>query len=128
MNLGNTLRVLGARETGTARLMEGVTAFREALQENTRARVPLEWAKTKMNLGNVLAALGVRESGAVRLEEAIAAYREALQELTRARAARLGQEHRQSGCRPHAARGAARRCGDGEAGGPADRGGFHGVA
>jgi hypothetical protein len=36
MNLGNALRSLGGRESGTARLEEAVAAFREALQEWTR--------------------------------------------------------------------------------------------
>ncbi len=71
--------------SGTARLEEAVAACREALKENTRARVPLEWATNQMNLGNALATLGERESGTARLEEAVAAYREALQEKTRAR-------------------------------------------
>ncbi len=51
----------------------------------TRARVPLDWAKTQNNLGNALATLGERESGTARLGEAVAAYRDALQENTRAR-------------------------------------------
>jgi tetratricopeptide (TPR) repeat protein len=122
--LGTALFRLGERETGTARLEEAVFASRDALQENTRARVPLQWAATQMNLGNALRTLGERESGTARLEEAVAAYREALQESTRARAAPMGQEHRQSRLRPHAARRTARRCQDGEAGGPTDRGGF----
>ena len=83
--LGNALTSLGARESGTARLEEAVAAFREALQEYTRARVPLEWAVTQNNLGLALFRLGERESGTARLEEAVAAYREALQEYTRAR-------------------------------------------
>ena len=58
---------------------------RDALQEWTRERVPLEWAMTQNNLGNALATLGERESGTARLEEAVAAYREALQENTRER-------------------------------------------
>jgi exonuclease VII small subunit len=62
-NLGAALRLLGERESGTARLEEAVAAFREALQEFTRARVPLKWAMTQMNLGNALATLGGRESG-----------------------------------------------------------------
>ena len=37
---GNALETLGERESGTARLEEAVAAYREALQENTRARVP----------------------------------------------------------------------------------------
>jgi tetratricopeptide (TPR) repeat protein len=85
MNLGNALRTLGERESGTARLEEAVAAYREALQENTRARVPLEWAKTQGSIGTALARLGSRESGTARLEEAVAAFREALQEFTRAR-------------------------------------------
>jgi len=44
MNLGGALARLGERESGTARLEEAVAAYREALQENTRARVPLAWA------------------------------------------------------------------------------------
>jgi exonuclease VII small subunit len=87
-NLGNALKVLGERESGTARLDEAVAAFREALQEWTRARVPLDWAGTQMNLGNALKVLGERESGTARLEEAVSAYREALQERTRARVQR----------------------------------------
>jgi tetratricopeptide (TPR) repeat protein len=55
------------------------------LQENTRARVPLDWAMTQNNLGEVLLRLGEREGGTARLEEAIAAYREALAERTNAR-------------------------------------------
>jgi len=74
MNLGNALRALGARESGTARLEEAVAAFRDALQEQTRARVPLQWAMTQNNLGNALATLGERESGTARLEEAIATF------------------------------------------------------
>jgi len=43
MNLGAALGRLGERDSGTARLEEAVAAYREALQENTRVRVPLEW-------------------------------------------------------------------------------------
>ena len=48
--------MLGLRESGTARLNEAVAAFREALTERTRERVPLQWAKTQSNLGNALKA------------------------------------------------------------------------
>jgi hypothetical protein len=54
MNLGVVLETLGERESGTARLDEAVSAFREALQENTRERVPLEWAKVTGNQGDAL--------------------------------------------------------------------------
>ena len=57
---------------------EAIAAFRAALEERTRQRVPLDWAATQHNLGIVLGTLG-------RLEEAIAAYRAALEERTRQR-------------------------------------------
>jgi len=73
---------LGERESGTEKLEEAVAAYREALKERTRERVPLDWAMTQNNLGNALLSLGERESGTEKLEEAVAAYREALKELT----------------------------------------------
>ncbi len=72
--LGNALRVLGEREAGTARLEEAVAAYRAALQEYTRERVPLDWAMTQYNLGTALRVLGEREAGTARLEEAVAAF------------------------------------------------------
>src|SRR5215469_9636583 len=62
-NLGLALSTLGERESGTARLKEGVEAYRAALQERTRERVPLDWAGTQNNLGIALMRLGERESG-----------------------------------------------------------------
>ena len=86
----------GERESGTARLEEAVAAYRAALEERTRERVPLDWAMTQNNLGNALRTLGERESGTARLEEAVAAYRAALEETdARARAARLGDDAEQ---------------------------------
>ncbi len=84
-NLGTALWTLGQRESGTARLEEAVVAYRAALEEMTRERVPLDWAVTQMNLGNALSTLGQRESGTARLEEAVAAYRAVLEEMTRER-------------------------------------------
>ena len=78
-NLGNALRALGERESGTARLDEAVAAYRAALLERTRERVPLYWATTQNNLGNALRVLGERESGTARLEEALQAIRGAWQ-------------------------------------------------
>ncbi|HMA75402.1 MAG TPA: tetratricopeptide repeat protein [Xanthobacteraceae bacterium] len=83
--LGTALATLGERESGTARLEEAVAAYRDALTEYTRERVPLDWAMTQNNLGGALSALGARESGTTRLEEAVAAYRDALKEYTRER-------------------------------------------
>jgi hypothetical protein len=48
MNLGNAL----------------VTAYRESLQENTRARVPLQWAKSTGNQGVALMLLAERRGDA----------------------------------------------------------------
>jgi tetratricopeptide (TPR) repeat protein len=84
-NLGSALSSLGERESGTAKLEEAVVAYREALKELTRERVPLDWAWTQNNLGTALGSLGERESGTAKLEEAVAAYREALKEWTRER-------------------------------------------
>src|SRR3984957_7208918 len=89
-NLGNALWALGERESGTARLEEAVAAYRATLEERTRERVPLDWARAQNNLGlallrlgEALLKLGERESGTARLEEAVAAHRVALEEMTR---------------------------------------------
>ena len=66
-------------------LRKAVAAFREALRENTRERVPHEWATIHNNLGNALLTIGKRGDD-VALADAIAAYREALKERTRERA------------------------------------------
>ena len=66
--------MLGARESGTARLEEAVAAYRDVLEELTRERVPLDWATTQSDLGLALAILGERESGTARLEAAVAAW------------------------------------------------------
>jgi hypothetical protein len=67
------------------RYREGVAAFREALQERTRERVPLDWADIQNNLGLALLSLAEREKGRARLKEGLAALREALKERTRDR-------------------------------------------
>jgi tetratricopeptide (TPR) repeat protein len=82
-NLGNALQTLGERESGTARLEEAVSAYRNAPLEHTRERVPLQWAMTQHNLGTALWTLGERESETARLEEAV--NRDALLERTRER-------------------------------------------
>jgi hypothetical protein len=60
-------------------LEEAVAAYREALKERTRYKVPLDWAGTQTNLGNALSMLGERESGTGRLEEAVVSYKGALE-------------------------------------------------
>ena len=86
MNLGNALEKLGERESGTEHLQQAVDAYRLALQELTRERAPLDWAKILVDLGNALENLGERESGTEDLQQAVDAYHLALQELTRDRA------------------------------------------
>ena len=78
-NLGNALQKLSAREGGTARLEEAVAAYRAALEEMTRDRVPLDWAVIQMNLGSALLMFGKRESGTAHLEDAVAANEGALE-------------------------------------------------
>ena len=108
-NLGIALWRLGERESGTARLEEAVAAYRAALEERTRERVPLDWATTQNNLGIALWTLGERESGTARLEEAVAAYRAALRGTdARARAARLGDDAEQPRHRAFEARASGR--------------------
>ncbi len=84
-DLGVALTVLGERESGTERLEQAIAAYRAALEEWTRERVPLQWAMTQNNLGTALQALGEREAGTERLVQAVAAYQAALEEHTRKR-------------------------------------------
>jgi hypothetical protein len=49
-NLGDALTTLGEREDGTDHLKEAVAAYRAALEERTRERVPLDWATTEIIL------------------------------------------------------------------------------
>ena len=83
--LGNALSTLGKCESGTGRLEQAVAAYKEALEEYTRDRVPLDWAMAQNNLGAALATLGERESGTESLEQAVVAYNVALEEYTRER-------------------------------------------
>jgi tetratricopeptide (TPR) repeat protein len=75
----------GDQKGENAALLVAIAAFRAALTEWTRERVPLQWAATQTNLGNALWTLGGRESGTARLQEAVAAHRAALTEYTRER-------------------------------------------
>jgi len=86
MNLGTALQALGARESGTARLEEAVAAYREALQENTRERVPLDWAMTQMNLALVYRALFDKDHEPRHLDDALEAADGALEEFRKAKA------------------------------------------
>jgi tetratricopeptide (TPR) repeat protein len=83
--LGLALATIGEQAGDNKALSEAAAAYRAALEERTRERVPLDWAMTQNNLGNALSTLGERESGTGKLEEAAAAYRAALEEMTRER-------------------------------------------
>jgi tetratricopeptide (TPR) repeat protein len=85
-NLGNALAALGERESRTARLEEAVAAFREALQERTRARVPFLWAQTQENLSLVHIAFFGKDPKPRHLEAALEAVDGALEEYRNARA------------------------------------------
>ena len=78
-------RLWARREAGTEHLEQAVGAYRVALEEYTRERVPLHWAAAQSNLGNALQTLGERETGTERLAQAVEAYRAALEEYTRER-------------------------------------------
>jgi hypothetical protein len=67
------------------KLEEAVAAFRAALEERTRGRVPLHWAAMQTGLGHALRMLRERENETGKLEEAVAAFRAALEEFTRER-------------------------------------------
>ena len=63
MNLGAALTRLGERESETGKLEQAVAAYRGALKERTRERVPLDWAMTQNNLGTVLSPSGGARPG-----------------------------------------------------------------
>jgi hypothetical protein len=78
-NLGNALSTLGARESGPARLEEAVAAYRDALMEYTRDRVPLRWAISFGNQGEALMYLAERTKDAAIVETALRQIEAALE-------------------------------------------------
>ena len=54
-----------------------MAAYRAALEEKTRERVPLRWATTQHGLGNTLAVLAERQKSAQLMTEAVEAMRSA---------------------------------------------------
>jgi tetratricopeptide (TPR) repeat protein len=73
----------GQEQVQSAALEQAVFAFRMALKERTRKRVPLDWAATQNNLGGALQTLGERDKNTGKLKEAASAYQEALKVWTR---------------------------------------------
>lgn len=82
---GNALVALGERAVGTEPLEAAVRAYRTALTELTRKRVPLDWANTQNGLGIALSALGTCERSIDLLDKAVAAFRSSLSVFTRKR-------------------------------------------
>jgi hypothetical protein len=80
-DLGTVLQTLGERETGTERLEDAVTAYCAALEENTRDRVPLEWAATIGNPSSALITLADRTNNRDLVLRARAQLTEAAQVL-----------------------------------------------
>ena len=70
-NLGDALFRLGERESGTARLEEAVAAYRAALEERTRERVPLDWAASFGNQGVAMMVIADRTNDAAIAEAAV---------------------------------------------------------
>jgi hypothetical protein len=76
-NLGNALRSLGERESGTQSLKQALTALRAALEERCREQSPYQWARTQVNIGLTLLTLSRRGGGNKVANAAIAAFKEA---------------------------------------------------
>ncbi|MCX7561093.1 hypothetical protein OS190_16100 [Sulfitobacter sp. F26204] len=70
-NLGIALLTLGQRETGTTRLDEAVTAFRNALLEWTREAVPFNWAMVPHCLSGLELALFEKTTEVPHLDKAM---------------------------------------------------------
>ena len=68
------------------RLDGAVSAYREALQENTRQRAPLEWAATQHNLALACRALFNKDHQPHHLDDALEAADGALEEFRKAKA------------------------------------------
>jgi tetratricopeptide (TPR) repeat protein len=77
---------LGVRESGTGRLEDAVSAYREALQKFTRARVLLRWATVQMKLASVYCALFDKGAQPNHLDDALEAIDRALEEYRKAKA------------------------------------------
>ena len=86
--VADALQTLGDQSGQNAPLQEAVTAYRDALKEYTRERVPLDWAATQNNLGNALSRLGEGTHDRAKLEEARKAVNAAFEVFMQA-----GQEH-----------------------------------
>lgn len=85
-NLGTAHWTLVEREAGAARREDAATAYRAALEERTRDRVPLDWAKMRGNMCNLHLALFDRTGTAAELDLAQAAFDDAREVFAEAQA------------------------------------------
>jgi hypothetical protein len=69
---------LGERESGTARLEEAIATYRAALEEQTRDRVPLDWAMSTGKQGVALMLLAERLGDATQAQLAVQQIKVAL--------------------------------------------------
>jgi hypothetical protein len=71
-NLGNALKTMGERESGTAGLEDTIAAHRAALEEYTRDRAPLQWAMSTGNQGIAFMLIADQLDDATKAQSAIA--------------------------------------------------------
>jgi uncharacterized protein (DUF2267 family) len=80
-NVGNALAGLGKLESGTDKLEKAVSAYRAALEELTRERVPLDWAATFSNQAHAMILIAVRTNDGALAEIAFQQIQTALATL-----------------------------------------------
>jgi tetratricopeptide (TPR) repeat protein len=83
--LARTLYRWGEEKYSDKALADSVVAWREALEDHPRDRLPRDWAMMQNALGVALWRLGERRGDFRHFEEAATAYRAALQERSRER-------------------------------------------
>ena len=77
---------LGECEDNAEHFKDAITAFKAALEVNTREQAPMDWAVTQDDLGKAFMGLGEREGKAEYFKEAVAAFKAALEVKTREQA------------------------------------------
>ena len=90
-NLGNALATLGEHESGTARLEEAIEAYREALKERSRERVPLQWAASFGNQGFAMMLIADRTNDDAMAETAFRQIQTAVRDAAIRATSRLGR-------------------------------------
>jgi hypothetical protein len=83
--LGDSLRALGERDSGSADLEKAAAALRASLEVFTRDDDPVDWGDVQNSLGATLLLWGEREKNDSYLNDAVTALRAALTQRTQAR-------------------------------------------